>query len=61
MPGARREGPNESARNPPPPKPAVPPGDASSKSAQQLDERLDEELEDTFPASDPLPWTHKSD
>ena len=23
-----------------------------------LDERLDEELDQTFPASDPLPWHH---
>ena len=24
----------------------------------ELDERIDEELDQTFPASDPLPWHH---
>jgi hypothetical protein len=27
--------------------------------ARRLDQKLDRELEDTFPASDPLPWTHE--
>jgi hypothetical protein len=31
---------------------APPPG------ADDQDARLDEELEETFPASDPIPWTH---
>jgi hypothetical protein len=26
--------------------------------AVEVDERLDEELDQTFPASDPLPWCH---
>ncbi|HEY3730683.1 MAG TPA: hypothetical protein VGL28_05410 [Steroidobacteraceae bacterium] len=26
---------------------------------QKLDRVLDQELEDTFPASDPLPWSHE--
>ena len=34
---------------------------APADAKQELDERLDEELRETFPASDPLPWTHKSD
>jgi hypothetical protein len=27
--------------------------------AQKLDQELDRELDDTFPASDPLPWSHE--
>ena len=27
----------------------------------KLDELLDEELDETFPASDPLPWSHRVD
>jgi hypothetical protein len=46
-----------------PPPPPVPPraedrttrGDAGVDE----DERLDEELDETFPASDPIPWTHR--
>ena len=26
---------------------------------QKLDQELDQELNDTFPASDPLPWSHE--
>ena len=26
---------------------------------QELDRELDRELDDTFPASDPLPWSHE--
>jgi hypothetical protein len=26
---------------------------------KQLDQELDQELDDTFPASDPLPWSHE--
>jgi hypothetical protein len=26
---------------------------------KHLDQELDEELDDTFPASDPLPWSHE--
>jgi hypothetical protein len=28
--------------------------------AEKADERLDEELEETFPASDPIPYRHDS-
>jgi hypothetical protein len=28
--------------------------------AEKADERLDEELEETFPASDPIPFRHDS-
>jgi hypothetical protein len=28
---------------------------------EKLDEMLDQELEETFPASDPLPWSHRVD
>jgi hypothetical protein len=26
---------------------------------RKLDQELDRELDDTFPASDPLPWSHE--
>lgn len=26
---------------------------------EHLDQELDRELDDTFPASDPLPWSHE--
>jgi hypothetical protein len=26
---------------------------------KRLDQELDRELDDTFPASDPLPWSHE--
>jgi hypothetical protein len=47
-------------------KPSSPaPPDRASKrgpdSAPPSDEELDAELEQTFPASDPLPWTHRVD
>jgi hypothetical protein len=28
---------------------------------RKLDQLLDEELDETFPASDPLPWSHRVD
>lgn len=31
------------------------------KDRAQQDALLDEELEETFPASDPLPWTHRNE
>jgi hypothetical protein len=43
-------------------KEAVPPaGDAQArrKRDEHLDQELDEELDDTFPASDPIPWSHE--
>jgi hypothetical protein len=36
-----------------------PPADAAD-AAEKADERLDEELEETFPASDPIPVRHDS-
>jgi hypothetical protein len=51
---------------------AKPPGDAASGASQpleevaarrrreqHLDQELDAELDDTFPASDPIPWSHE--
>jgi hypothetical protein len=41
---------------------AVPPpsdAEARRKRDQHLDQELDEELDDTFPASDPIPWSHE--
>jgi hypothetical protein len=61
MPGTRQEGQDEPSGKPQPRKPRVKSQDPGSESPEQLDERLDEELQETFPASDPLPWTHKSD
>jgi hypothetical protein len=37
------------------------PGVPLSPAKQRLDERLDQELKETFPASDPIPWTHHID
>jgi hypothetical protein len=31
-----------------------------AEAAEKADERLDEELEETFPASDPIPYRHDS-
>ena len=31
----------------------------SESPARKLDQELDRELDDTFPASDPLPWSHE--
>ncbi|HWW20808.1 MAG TPA: hypothetical protein VNZ06_08390 [Steroidobacteraceae bacterium] len=36
-----------------------PPGKAQKEADQALDRELDRELDDTFPASDPLPWSHE--
>ncbi len=40
----------------------VPPdaGHVDETEAEKADERLDEELEETFPASDPIPYRHDS-
>ena len=38
------------------PDPPQPSGDADE--AEKKDERLDEELDETFPASDPIPYNH---
>jgi hypothetical protein len=43
----------------PPPVPDIEP--AKSPEDKHLDQELDEELDDTFPASDPLPWSHQVD
>ncbi len=32
----------------------------AAEAAEKADERLDEELEETFPASDPIPYRHDS-
>jgi hypothetical protein len=40
-----------------PPQPAAEP--APTPEHEHLDQELDEELDDTFPASDPLPWSHE--
>jgi hypothetical protein len=36
-----------------------PPVSQQQKLAQKLDQELDRELDETFPASDPLPWSHE--
>jgi hypothetical protein len=43
------------------PVPPAPQGSEPAKSPAEthLDQELDQELEDTFPASDPLPWSHE--
>jgi hypothetical protein len=51
----------------PPPDPAAQPAETSEQARleheqlehEQLDQELDQELDDTFPASDPLPWSHE--
>jgi len=42
------------------PTPAAP-TEPTPNSKSHLDEELDEALEETFPASDPVPWTHRDD
>lgn len=37
----------------------VPDEPAKSPAEKQLDQEVDRELDDTFPASDPLPWSHE--
>jgi hypothetical protein len=32
---------------------------AQTPEHQRLDKELDRELDDTFPASDPVPWSHE--
>jgi hypothetical protein len=41
--------------------PVQPPEDAETRRRreQHLDQELDAELDDTFPASDPIPWSHE--
>ena len=39
--------------------PANKPKPGEDPQHQHLDEEIDEELDDTFPASDPLPWSHE--
>ena len=54
------------------PRTQVPPADVSTETSQSpndadarrqrhqhLDEELDKELDGTFPASDPIPWSHE--
>jgi len=36
-------------------------GKQQEQAKQRLDRELDQELDGTFPASDPLPWSHKVD
>lgn len=51
-----------SSSTPPPAKPTETPANAEQQQrekAQRLDHELDEELEGTFPASDPIPWSHE--
>jgi hypothetical protein len=38
------------------PRAATPP---EAQADPALDRELDQELDDTFPASDPLPWSHE--
>ena len=38
--------------------PAAPSPPADAESADKADQRLDEELDETFPASDPIPYRH---
>lgn len=48
----------------PPPPPAPSPSDARparDDGGVDEDERLDEELDETFPASDPIPWSHRDE
>ena len=49
-------------QTPVPPRPA--PATQADQSADRenekdMDRELDQELDDTFPASDPLPWSHE--
>jgi hypothetical protein len=46
------------AMNPQPPKPPPEPQKKKDQD-KELDQELDRELDDTFPASDPLPWSHE--
>jgi hypothetical protein len=41
------------------PGPGTPEADPRSEQRAELDRELDQELDDTFPASDPLPWSHE--
>jgi hypothetical protein len=47
-------------RTPPVPVPEGPPAEpAQTPEERRLDKELDQELDDTFPASDPVPWSHE--
>jgi hypothetical protein len=54
----------ELSMDPRAPTPAQPPPKAEEaekpEEAEKADERLDEELDETFPASDPIPYRHDS-
>jgi hypothetical protein len=52
-PGTRTPGTSSEARPDPPAQ------DPRSEQSAELDRELDRELDDTFPASDPLPWSHE--
>jgi len=47
-------------RTPTPDVPADADQAEAAEEAKKADERLDEELEETFPASDPIPYRHDS-
>jgi hypothetical protein len=47
-------------QTPTPPKTASQSDESRTQTDEQkLDQELDRELDDTFPASDPLPWSHE--
>jgi hypothetical protein len=46
---------------PPPPPPSKDEKVARRETGVDEDERLDEELDETFPASDPIPWSHRDE
>jgi hypothetical protein len=48
--------PRQRRSDPPPGKPEK---EADQARDRKLDQELDQELDDTFPASDPLPWSHE--
>jgi hypothetical protein len=50
--------PQAPAPEPPPPLPTPRPA-ADAWLTHRQNERLDEELDGTFPASDPVPWQHE--
>ncbi|HEV7985207.1 MAG TPA: hypothetical protein VGP20_03505 [Steroidobacteraceae bacterium] len=52
----------DSIKRPPEPRtqPDPPQPSSDADEAEKNDERLDEELDETFPASDPIPYRHDS-
>ena len=46
-------------QDPPESKPQPAPAPNQGAPKPELDEEIDRELDDTFPASDPLPWSHE--